>query len=116
MNEVSNSQQNSELPDDSEMLDEYDFSQGVRGKYYQRYRSNDQKTLVKIRAKDGDRNVTMKTIETKALVTSDGKLIVQVPSDITPGEHRVVLIIEENTTLPTAETLSEIDNAENDPG
>lgn len=24
-------------PDDTEMLDEYDFSQGVRGKYAQRY-------------------------------------------------------------------------------
>ena len=33
-------QTNSELTDDSEMLDEYDFSQGVRGKYFQKYQNN----------------------------------------------------------------------------
>lgn len=43
----------------------------------------------------------MKTIETKAVVTEDGKLIVQVLTDISPGEHRVILIVEEQTvTLP----------------
>ncbi|MGK7877377.1 MAG: hypothetical protein AB4426_29990 [Xenococcaceae cyanobacterium] len=30
---------------ESEMLDEYDFSQGVRGKYYQQYRNNNLKRL-----------------------------------------------------------------------
>ena len=37
----------------------------------------------------------MRTIETTATVSKDGKLIVQVPPDIPPGEHRVVVVIEE---------------------
>lgn len=36
----------------------------------------------------------MKTVETKATVTSDGRLIAHVPADISPGEHPVVLVIE----------------------
>lgn len=43
MSKVSN-QQNSEFLDD-EMLDEYDFSQGVRGKYFQAYQQSKQTTL-----------------------------------------------------------------------
>ena len=37
----------------------------------------------------------MRTIETTATVTNDGKMTVQVPSDIPEGEHRVVVVIEE---------------------
>ncbi len=37
----------------------------------------------------------MRTIETNALVTEDGQLIVPMPADIVPGEHRVVVVIEE---------------------
>ncbi|HXG91086.1 MAG TPA: hypothetical protein VNN73_01800 [Blastocatellia bacterium] len=37
----------------------------------------------------------MKTIETTATVTEDGKLIAQVNGDISPGEHRVVVVIDE---------------------
>lgn len=37
----------------------------------------------------------MRTIETKATVTDDGKLIVQAPPDIPPGEHHVVVVIDE---------------------
>lgn len=37
----------------------------------------------------------MRTIETTATVTSDGKIIMQVPADIPPGEHRVVMVIDE---------------------
>jgi len=37
----------------------------------------------------------MRTIETTATVTSDGKITVQVPPDILPGEHRVVVVIDE---------------------
>ncbi len=40
----------------------------------------------------------MKTIETIATVTEDNKLIADVTPDISPGEHRVVLVIEENST------------------
>ena len=37
----------------------------------------------------------MRTIETTATVTNDGKMTVQVPSDIPEGEHRIVVVIEE---------------------
>ena len=37
----------------------------------------------------------MRTIETIATVTEDGKLTIQIPSDIEPGEHKVVIVIEE---------------------
>jgi hypothetical protein len=38
----------------------------------------------------------MKTIDTTATVTEDNTLIAKVTSDISPGEHRVVLVIDEN--------------------
>lgn len=37
----------------------------------------------------------MVTIEARAVVTEDGKLIVQVPANVTPGEHQVVVVIDE---------------------
>ena len=37
----------------------------------------------------------MRTIETKAIVEADGTLTVQVPPEVTPGEHQVVVVIEE---------------------
>jgi hypothetical protein len=37
----------------------------------------------------------VKTIETTATVSAEGTLIVRLPPDIPPGEHRVVLVIEE---------------------
>ena len=37
----------------------------------------------------------MKTITTRATVASDGTLTVRLPPDIRPGEHRVVLVIDE---------------------
>ncbi len=42
----------------------------------------------------------MKTIETTANVTEDGRLTVRVPATIPPGSHRVVVVIEE---LPEGE-------------
>ena len=41
----------------------------------------------------------MKTIETLAKVDPHGTLTLQVPPEIPPGEHRVVLVIEENSGL-----------------
>ena len=43
-----NKQTHSKLTDDSEMLDEYDFSQGERGKYFQKYQNNNLTTLTGI--------------------------------------------------------------------
>ena len=39
----------------------------------------------------------MRTIETTATVTSDGKMTVQVPPDIPEGEHHVVVVIDEQS-------------------
>lgn len=37
----------------------------------------------------------MKTIKTTVTVTADGKVTVQLPPDIPPGEHQVVLVIDD---------------------
>ena len=37
----------------------------------------------------------MKTITATAIVTPDGKITLQLPPDIPPGEHQVVLVIDE---------------------
>lgn len=36
----------------------------------------------------------MKTIETTAVVGDDRKLTVQLPPDVTPGAHRIVVVLE----------------------
>lgn len=41
----------------------------------------------------------MRTIETTVTVTDDQQIIIALPSDIIPGKHRVVLVIDE-TPLP----------------
>ena len=37
----------------------------------------------------------MQTIEMKALVGPDRKLVVQLPASVSPGEHRLVVVIDE---------------------
>ncbi len=37
----------------------------------------------------------MKAIATTVIVTADGKITLQLPPDIAPGEHQVVLVIDE---------------------
>ena len=44
----------------------------------------------------------MRTIETTAWVAEDGTLTIQVPPDIPPGNHAVVVVIEEQAA-PVAE-------------
>jgi hypothetical protein len=41
----------------------------------------------------------MKTIETTAEVAENGTLTVRVPSDIAPGPHRVVVVIDEQPAV-----------------
>ena len=41
----------------------------------------------------------MKTMETTAIVTPAGTGTMQVPSDIPPGEYRVVLVIDEQPII-----------------
>jgi len=42
----------------------------------------------------------MRTIEATATIHPDRTLTVQVPPDITPGEHHIVVIIDEQPTVP----------------
>jgi hypothetical protein len=46
----------------------------------------------------------VRAIETKAHITADGQLTVQVPSDIPPGEHQVKIIFEDR--MATTESSS----------
>jgi hypothetical protein len=41
----------------------------------------------------------MRTIETIVMIGGDGRLVLQLPPDITPGEHRIVLVIEEQPVV-----------------
>jgi len=41
----------------------------------------------------------MRTIETTAMITDEGLLTVQVPPDIAPGDHHIVVIIDEQPTV-----------------
>jgi hypothetical protein len=41
----------------------------------------------------------MRTIETMAVIEPNGKLTLQLPPDIPPGQHRVVVVIEEQPIL-----------------
>lgn len=108
MSKVPNHNQESEITDDLEMLDEYDFSKGVRGKHYLP-NVTAQPVVMKITS-EGDRYVTMRIVEVKAVITSDGKLTAQVPPDIIPGEHRVVLRIEQPANPLNAEISNEVNS------
>ena len=41
----------------------------------------------------------MRTIETVVIVEPDDKLVLQLPPGIAPGEHRIVMVIEEQPVL-----------------
>ena len=38
----------------------------------------------------------MRTIETTAVVTANHTMTIQVPADVLPGTHRVVIVVETN--------------------
>ncbi len=44
----------------------------------------------------------MKTIETIVTIGTDHKLILELPPDIGPGEHRIVVVIEDQPPLKPA--------------
>jgi hypothetical protein len=50
------------------------------------------------------RSNAVKTIETTVTVTADGKVTLQLPPDIPPGEHQIVLIIDEKPVPEKAVT------------
>jgi hypothetical protein len=81
---------------DDDMREEYDFSRATRGNPYQHL----VKRPVKIETADGsERNVQIKTIELTATVAPNGTLTLQLPPDITPGEHRITLLIQEEQAI-----------------
>jgi hypothetical protein len=97
MNEATNPNLNPEMSN-SEMLDEYDFSQAVRGNPYGRLNP----PRITIETQEGDRQVQLKTVEVLATVTAEGKVTLQLPPDIAPGEHHITLLIQENLIHQTA--------------
>jgi hypothetical protein len=89
MSEELNQKSRAEAIADDEMLDEYDFSQAIRGNPY-RYLSQ---SPIKINTNAGDREIQIKTVEVFATVAVDGKVTLQLPPEISPGEHRITLLI-----------------------
>jgi hypothetical protein len=74
------------------MREEYDFSHATRGNPYQHL----VKRPITIETTDGSHySVSIKTIELTATVAPNGTLTLQLPPDITPGEHRITLLIQE---------------------
>jgi hypothetical protein len=51
-----------------------------------------------MQTRTGDREVQIKTVEVLATVAADGQVVLQLPPEITPGNHRITLLIEENLT------------------
>ena len=46
----------------------------------------------------------MRTLQFTAIVKPDHTLTVSLPTDITPGPHHLVVMIQESTSLPTSTT------------
>ena len=82
---------------DDEMLDEYDFSQAIRGNPYQHL----SQAPIKIGTSAGDQKIQIKTVEVSAIVAIDGKVTLQLPPNVTPGKHRITLLIQESLTPQT---------------
>ncbi len=77
---------------DNEMLEDYDFSRATRGNPY-RDRLN---RTVTIETTDGPAHVVqIKTVELIATIAEDGTTTLKLPPNITPGTHRITLLIQE---------------------
>lgn len=79
-----------QLPDE-DMLDEYNFSQAVRGNLRQYL----DRSTIRIETDRGDFDVQIKTFEVRAIVDPNGKVTIQLPPDITPGEYQMTLLIQD---------------------
>jgi hypothetical protein len=96
MNKDSEIKTHSELiEEDLDNLDNYDLSQGVRGKYYQQYQELNDKIPVIIKTENEDKKVILHSIKTRAILDKNGKLTAQIISDLLPGEYEITLTIEE---------------------
>ena len=49
----------------------------------------------------------MKTIETTGVVGDDRKLTLQLPAHVAPGQHRIVLVIDDNGQQPPSLRMDE---------
>lgn len=47
----------------------------------------------------------MRTLETTATIREDGTLTVRVPTDMDPGTHRIVVVIDETRLTPSPAPL-----------
>lgn len=93
MNKDSNPNPQSHSIETTDMLPEYDFSHAVRGNPRQWLETR----RVNIKTETGDRQVVIKTVEVTAVVNANGEVTLKLPPDITPGEHHITLLIEENS-------------------
>ncbi|MEB3295307.1 MAG: hypothetical protein VKJ24_19310 [Synechococcales bacterium] len=100
MTEVSKAHIN---PDEAEMLDHYDFSHGIRGKYYKPDTSS-QNPMVHLISETDDRQVEFQTIEVEVTIDQNGHLTAQLPGSIAAGQYRVVMMIEQS--VESSENLS----------
>lgn len=86
---------------DDDMREEYDFSRATRGTPHQHL----VKRPIKIETADGTHHsVQIKTIELTATIAPNGTLTLQLPPDITPGEHRMTLLIQEEQAIAQPHT------------
>ncbi|HIK30687.1 MAG TPA: hypothetical protein IGS17_16650 [Oscillatoriales cyanobacterium M59_W2019_021] len=90
MNEETNFTAQPEFSED-EMLEEYDFSQAVRGNPRQYLRD---RSTVRIETENGDIEARIITVEVKAIVDENGSVTIQLPPDISPGEYPMTLLIQ----------------------
>ncbi|HIK31672.1 MAG TPA: hypothetical protein IGS17_21855 [Oscillatoriales cyanobacterium M59_W2019_021] len=90
MNEDSRFISQPELPDE-DLLDEYDFSQAVRGNPRQYLRA---RSTVRIETENGDIEARIMTVEVKAIVDDNGNVTIQLPYEISPGEYSMTLLIQ----------------------
>ena len=44
----------------------------------------------------------MRTIQTRGTVTEDRKLTIELPSDVSPGNHQVVIVIDDEPNIDLA--------------
>ncbi len=46
----------------------------------------------------------MRTIETIATIAPDGTLTARMPSDVAPGQHRIIVVLDQESSESTART------------
>jgi hypothetical protein len=73
----------------------FDRARRVTPEEHQRFKAMVANPQVKIETADGDdRHIQIQTVELTAIVVPDGTTTLQLPPEITPGEHRVTLLTQ----------------------